>query len=89
VGAVAISATITQAIFGFIPVSFYAIRFHFFTCAPNGYITCVVAGVEPAFDADTSDAWEMSLEAADSTTSGACFVRRLLNFSVCSDTPSP
>ncbi len=41
----------------------------------NGYITCVVAGVDSASDADTSEAVEMLTEAADSTTSGACFVR--------------
>ena len=43
--------------------------------APNGYITCVVAGLDSASDADTSEAGRMLLEAADSTTSGACFVR--------------
>jgi len=42
----------------------------------NGYITCVVAGWDSASDADTSEAGEMLTEAADSTTSGACFVRR-------------
>jgi hypothetical protein len=45
---------------------------------PNGYITCVVAGLDSASDADTSEAGIMSLEAADSTTSGACFVGRII-----------
>jgi hypothetical protein len=43
---------------------------------PTAYITCVVAGVESASDADTSEAVGMLTEAADSTTSGACFVGR-------------
>lgn len=45
----------------------------------NGYITCVVAGVESASDADTSEAVGMLTEAADSTTSGACFVGQIYN----------
>jgi len=34
----------------------------------------VVAGVDSASDADTSEAGKIPTEAADSTTSGACFV---------------
>lgn len=43
------------------------------------YITCVVAGLDSACDAGTSEAGRMSLEAADSTTSGACFVGQILD----------
>ena len=61
---------------------FPSIYFHiayFLGVPPNGYITCVVAGLDSASDADTSEAVEMSLEAADSTTSGACFVGQTLS----------
>ncbi len=49
----------------------------FASIRPTAYITCVVADVDSASDADTSEALGMLTEAADSTTSGACFVRRL------------
>ena len=45
----------------------------------TAYITCVVAGVDSASDAGTSEVRRMSLEAAESTTSGACFVGQTSN----------